>query len=118
MSGNFKTNGEFLDFLYNDCPFFGGQITRTQAKEILEGKPNGSCLLREKDSTRESNNFQFEVAVKLRIANGKVCFGPLLTHKVPRYYLRNCLPVPTRKTIFAPRIMQMIRSKIRSLINF
>ena len=46
---------------------FQKQISK--AKEILEGKHNGSFLLRERDIT-ENSNFRFEVAVILRIANG------------------------------------------------
>ena len=62
MSENFKNTSQLLNFLYHDCPFFWGKIPQTKAKEILEGKHNGSFLFRERDIT-ENSNFRFEVAV-------------------------------------------------------
>ena len=111
MSGNFKNTGEFLDFLYNDCPYFWGQITREEAKEILEGKPNGSFLLREKDLTREYNNFQFEVVVKIR--NG--AFFPIfrsnsLAFSIIFHNLENCQPVHRNRPF---SLQEICRSKIR-----
>ena len=60
-----NSDAETLRYMYFDCPCFFGQITRDQAKEILEGKPNGSYLIREKDLTRENNDFRFEEIFKI-----------------------------------------------------
>ena len=60
--------GKFFEFMYNYCPFFHGKISKEEAKKILQGKPDGSFLIRQKEST-ENSNTQFESAVKLRIAN-------------------------------------------------
>ena len=111
MSGNFKNTGQFVEFLYYDCPYFWGQITREQAKEILEGKPNGSFLLREKDLTRENSNFQFEVVVKLR--NG--AFFPIfrsnsLAFSIIFHNLENCHPVHRIRPF---TLQELCRSKIR-----
>ena len=111
MHGNFKNNGEFLNFLYNDCSYFWGQITREEAKEILEGKPNGSFLLREKDLTREYNNFQFEVAVKIRSG----VFLPIfrsnsLAFSIIFHNLENCHPVHRIRPF---TVQELCRSKIR-----
>ena len=108
MSENFKNTGQLLNFLYHDCPFFWGKITQTKAKEILEGKPNGSFLLRERDIT-ENSNFRFEVAVILRIANGKVCFDNIHS-KIPRYYLKNCHPI---HRTYPFSLLELSASKIR-----
>ena len=75
--------GKFFEFMYN-CPFFHGKISKQEAKKILQGKPDGSFLIRQKEST-ENSDTQFEIDVELRIASGKVCFASII-HKIPDYY--------------------------------
>ena len=93
-------SGNFFKFLYNDCPFFHGKISKENCKKILQGKPDGSFLIREKESTENNDSTQFEIAVKLRITSGKVCFGNIIS-KIPdyydnidlSYYVKNCHPI-------------------------
>ena len=75
--------GKIFEFMYN-CPFFHGKISKQAAKKILQGKPDGSFLIRQKEST-ENSNTQFESAVKLRIASGTVYFDGIIS-KIPDYY--------------------------------
>ena len=75
---------KIFEFMYN-CPFFHGKISKEEAKKILQGKPDESFLIREKESTGNRDT-QFEIAVKLRIASGKVCFARII-HKIPDYYV-------------------------------
>ena len=107
--------GKFFEFMYN-CPFFHGKISKEEAKKILQGKPDGSFLIREKEST-ENSNTQFEIAVKLRITSGKVCFGNIIS-KIPdyydnidlSYYVNNCTPI-VRTHPFS--LKELSASKIR-----
>ena len=68
--------GKIFEFMYN-CPFFHGKISKQAAKKILQGKPDGSFLIRQKEST-ENSDTQFEIDVELRIASGKVCFASII----------------------------------------
>ena len=105
----------FFEFMYN-CPFFHGKISKTQAQNILQGKPELSFIIREKESA-ENSNTQFEIAVKLGSASGKVCFDGI-NSKIPdyydnidlSYYVKNCHPI-VRTHPFS--LKELSASKIR-----
>ena len=61
------SGAELVEYLYNQCPVFWGQITQEEAKEILEGESYHPVhfLIREKDLTQEKNNLKFEIIIKI-----------------------------------------------------